>query len=237
MQSLGVTPKSDGHSRRELEPATACIAYPTPPLEATRAFASMAPATYRAARRWHLCDSCCGRSCRRGTTLETSARRVSFELLLEDFNAMAKHLYATGSSSPWGGRLVWLAAVFIGSFGASVLGRGSRGFVAGLVAGVVLMLVPLIRLQRRLRPRPGGAVLCHYDVQLTPEGVHLQTQHWTADVPWHGIVAVEETAAHCFLRIDTCSAHTIPKRSFPDGEAMRQFIDFARECTARAQVA
>lgn len=36
MESLGVTPKSDGHSRRELGPATACVAYSTWPLEATR---------------------------------------------------------------------------------------------------------------------------------------------------------------------------------------------------------
>lgn len=36
IEYLGVTPKSDGHSRRELGPATACIAYIARPLEATR---------------------------------------------------------------------------------------------------------------------------------------------------------------------------------------------------------
>jgi hypothetical protein len=37
MESLGVTPKSDGHCRRKLEPATAAIAYTRPLIAAALA--------------------------------------------------------------------------------------------------------------------------------------------------------------------------------------------------------
>ncbi len=80
-------------------------------------------------------------------------------------------------------------------------------------------------------------MLCRYDVELTQGGVRVQTPHWTNALLWPGILAVEETATHCFLRIDAAGAYTVPKRSFPNGEAMQQFVDFARDCVSRAQAA
>lgn len=166
--------------------------------------------------------------------LETEGKKeVQFELVLDDYNAMLKHVCAPGLSE----RLSWLGAVFVGSFGMALFGQDGRSFLAGMVVGLLLMVVRGLRMQRRLLPRPGGAVLCRYDVQLTQVGVHVQTPNWMSDAPWHGILAVEETAAHCFLRIDTSSVYTIPKRSFPNGEAMRRYVDFARDCVSRAEVA
>jgi hypothetical protein len=165
--------------------------------------------------------------------LETQEKVVKFELLLDDYHAMSKHVCARGP----GERLLWFAGVFLASFSMALFGRDGRAFVGGMVVGFLLMLVKLLRTQLRLRPQPGGAVLCGYDVQLTRSGVHVQTPNWTSDMPWRSILAVEETAAHCFLRIDRASVYTVPKRAFPNGEATRQFVDFARECALRAQVA
>jgi len=156
---------------------------------------------------------------------------VHFELLLDDYHATLKHVCAPGPSE----RLLWLAAVFIASFGIALFGRTGRDFLAGMVAAFLLVFAKGLRTRRRLQPRREGAVLCRYDVQLTESGVHAQTPNWTSDIPWHGIRAVEETAAHCFLRVYTVSVYAIPKRSFPNAEAMRQFIDFARECVSRAR--
>lgn len=167
--------------------------------------------------------------------METPAAGVHFELLPADYLAMSKHVCAPDPGSLWIGRLLWLGSVFVASFTLALLGRSGWAFLAGMGAGFLLMLVKVLRTQRRLQPRPGGAVLCRYDVQLTSSGVHLQTANWTSEVRWHGILAVEETAAHCFLRVDTAGVYTVPKRSFPNTEAMRQFVDFARNSVSRAQ--
>lgn len=161
---------------------------------------------------------------------EASAKVVHFELSLDDYNAMVMHLGAPPRSE----RVLWLAAIYIAGFGLVVSGRDGRVALAGMVAGFLLMFVKALIARRRLQPRPGRAVLCHYDVRLGESGAHVQTPNWTFDVPWRGIVAVEETGAHCFLRLDTVSAYTIPKRSFPDGEAAREFVDFARSRVASA---
>jgi hypothetical protein len=174
--------------------------------------------------------------CRRGTTLETSGREVGFELVLGDYNAMLKHVCAPASTGLWRiERLLWLAGIFIAGFSMVLFGRPGRFLLAGMIGAFSLMAVKMLLNQIRLRPLPHGAVLCRYDVQLTQSGVHVQTPNWTCDVPWHGIRAVEETAHHCFLRIDTISVYTIPKRSFASGEAMQRFIDFAHDSAARAR--
>lgn len=150
---------------------------------------------------------------------------------------MLKHVCAPDARGLRGERLLWFGGVFVASFIMALLGRDGMAFLAGMGAGFLLMVVKGVRTQRRLQPRPGGAVLCGYDVQLTQSGVHIQTANWTSDVPWHGIVAVEETAAYCFLRIDTAGAYTVPKRAFPNDEAMRQFVDFARSCVVASKSA
>ncbi len=167
--------------------------------------------------------------------VEAPAEAVKFELLLSDYHAMMRHVCAPGSSRFSAALLVWIATVFFASAGMSLFGRDGRAFPAGMVAGFLLMLANGMRTQRRLRPRPQGAVLCHYELQLTQDGMHVQTPVWRSDLLWRGILAVEETPAHCFLRIDSASVYTIPKRAFADGEASRQFIDFARSCVSRAR--
>jgi YcxB-like protein len=181
-----------------------------------------------------LCTGSCGRFVVEVPSLETPARMVHYELVLDDYHALLKHVCGPNRSE----RLLWLGAVFIASFGSFAFFRPNRtSFLVGMLVGFVLMLVFVLRAQRRMQPRPGAAVLCRYDVQLTPGGVHIQTPNWTSDIPWHGILAVEETAAHCFFRIDSNAAYLFPKRSFPDGETTRQFIAFAHECVSRARTA
>jgi hypothetical protein len=156
---------------------------------------------------------------------------VKFELLLGDYHAMSRHVGAGHRNE----RLLWFAAIFVASFSLVILGRDGRTFFAGMLAGFLLMLVRMFFAQRRLQPQPGGALLCRYEVQLSSSGVHVQTPNWMSDIPWCGVRAVEETAAHCFLRTDTICVHTVPKRAFPNSEAMRQFIDFARNSVSRTQ--
>jgi len=198
----------------------------------TENFASM-PLPQVGLRHERLCNGSCGRFVVEVPSLETPA--INYELLLDDYHAVVKHVSASGRSE----RLLWLGAVFVVTFGSMVfLGARNRiAFLVGMLVGLWLVFVYVLRAQRRIRPRPGAAVICRYDVQLTPSGVHVQTPNWTSDVPWHGILAVEETAAHCFFRVDSHAAYIFPKRSFPDAEDMQQFIDFARDCVSRAQIA
>ena len=166
--------------------------------------------------------------------METPAQTAHFELLPVDYRAMLKHVCAPDRRGVWIERLLWFGGVFVASFSLALLGGDRTAFLAGMGVGLLLMVVKGLRTQLRLQPRPGGAVLCRYDMKLTHSGVHIQTANWTSDVPWHGILAVEETAAHCFLRIDTAGVYTVPKRSFANDEATRQFVDFARNCVSRA---
>lgn len=168
----------------------------------------------------------------RGATLETAEQSVQFELGLADYHAMLKHVCAVGS--PGLERLVGFVVVFAVSFVVALLGYDSRGFVAGVLVGILLMVLKVLRAQRRLTPQPGRALLCRYDVRIAPAGVHLQTPNWTSDTSWRAILAVEETPAYCFFRVDTASVYTVPKRAFPNDQAMRNFIDFARDCVSRA---
>src|SRR5688572_18438689 len=124
---------------------------------------------------------------------EAAAKVVHFELSLDDYHAMAKHV----SSPPPSERVLSLVAACIVSFSLVASGRDGRMVFVGMMAGLFLILVKVARTQRRLQPRPGRAVLCHYDVQLGNGGAHVHTPNWTCDVPWHGIFAVEETGAHC----------------------------------------
>ena len=143
-----------------------------------------------------------------------------------------KHVSAAG----WQERLYGNIGIAIISFGLVCgLGWDGRFVCLGMMIGVGFMLARATRTQLRLAPKPGAALLCSYEVQLTESGMRAQTPRWTTDVPWHGILAIEETAGHCFLRIDTASVYTIPKRAFPDEPALRQFIDFAREGVSRAR--
>lgn len=164
-------------------------------------------------------------------TLEGSAKVAHFELSMGDYNAMLRHASAPGPRE----RLLWFGVVFLGSFGVVLFGRYGIAFVAGLVAGFLMLSIKMLQARHRLQPRPEGALLCHHDVALTEKGVHTQTPTWTGEWTWHAILDVEETAEHCFLRVDTVSLYTIPKRSFPNSEAMRQFVDFARDGVSRAK--
>jgi hypothetical protein len=132
-------------------------------------------------------------------------------------------------------RLFAFGTASVGVLGMRLYGGDGKAFAAGLFAGLFLVIVGWLLTIRHVQPSPGGAWLCRYDVQLTDGGVHLKTPQWVCDVPWHGIVAVEETTAHCFLRIDRMMVYVIPKRAFASGEAVQQFIDFAHECVSRSR--
>lgn len=169
--------------------------------------------------------------------MDTPARTASFELARHDYQAMSRHVYKSGAGNWSGLRLALPVAFLIGAFVVRRFGRDGQVFGMGALVAFMVMLTWLSIAMLRLRPRLGGAWLCHYDVQLTDAGVRLQTPHWTCDLPWHGVLAVEETSAHCFLRIDTASMYVIPKRAFANDGALQQFIGFAREGVARARAA
>jgi hypothetical protein len=164
-----------------------------------------------------------------------TSKAVTFELLLADYTAMAQHLLARASAFRWSSRLLIFGTVFISVVVARLFGRSGRAFLAGVLVGLVLFIGNRLLTTRQLKPRPGGAWLCQYDVELTEGGVHVQTPNWKCDLPWHGVIAVEETHAHCFLRVDNYGVYTIPKRAFPNDEAVQQFVDFAHECVSRAR--
>jgi len=176
-----------------------------------------------------------GRFVDEGLTLDTPARALHFELLPADYRAMVRHLFARASGYRWSFRIFIFASVFVAFLGAALLGRNGRAFIAGVLLGFLLIVARWLLSLRQLQPRPGGAWLCPYDVQLSDGGMRVQTPNWTCDVPWHGVVAVEETGTHCFLRIDNWSVYTIPKRAFASDEAVQQFIDFAHEGVARSR--
>jgi hypothetical protein len=165
--------------------------------------------------------------------METSAHAVTFELSRDDYRAMIRHVCRAPASE----RVAWLACIFAVNFGAVLVGQQALGFLVGLTVSFALMFARGLLVQRRLLPRAGGTILCRYEMRLGYDGVRTQTPHLQSHYAWPGVIAVEETAAHCFLRTDTAAAWTIPKRAFYDGEAARQFVDYARDCVSRAHAA
>jgi hypothetical protein len=165
---------------------------------------------------------------------------VEFELELADYQAMLRYACGRGAVRSVGfvGKL---PAVVLGGFvvglGIAFLRRDPSAFVAGLFVPFLLILLSVRSTQQRLRPRPGGAVLCRYRLQLDDAGMHVETPLWSSHFSWTGILAVDETAAYCFLRLDTAAAHAIPKRAFADAGAAARFVSFAREHAARAREA
>jgi hypothetical protein len=146
-------------------------------------------------------------------TLETTAKVIHFELLLDDYHAMLKHACAPSPSE----RVLSFAAIFIASFaGIAFFGRDGRVFLAGMGVGILGLFVRLLRTQHRLRPQRDGAWLCGYDVQLTQSGARVQTPNWTCDVPWRGIL---NGVSQKFKRGDSFL------RSRPNGYSSRYFSD------------
>jgi hypothetical protein len=79
-----------------------------------------------------------------------------------------------------------------------------------------------------LEPSPHGTIICQYTVTLSDQGVDIRTPHWDTLTRWSGIVSVDETPDHVFLRIDTAAAYTVPVRAFNDDDARRRFVSLAR---------
>jgi hypothetical protein len=65
-------------------------------------------------------------------------------------------------------------------------------------------------------------------VTLGDQGVDIRTPHWDALTRWSGIISVDETPGHVFIKIDASSAYTVPVRAFADEEARRRFVQVAK---------
>jgi hypothetical protein len=162
---------------------------------------------------------------------EATPLTLQFELSLADYQAMSRQLYARKPiQSVANMLLVWLVMMIVVSFGTWIY--PGMGFVWGMLAGILLVVANALRTYLRLRPMPNGALLCQYLVQLSDDRIHLETPGWTTDMLWKGVLSVEETPKHCFLRIDSIAAYVIPKRAFASDESAHQFVAFARERVA-----
>jgi hypothetical protein len=158
---------------------------------------------------------------------------VTFDLELRDYRAMAAFVCAPARThSKW---VLWVIVPFLTflTVGIALLFVQSvLSFVGGMLAVLFLfwiaikVLVP--RAQRRLEPSAHGTILCEYKVTLSDQGVDIRTPHWDTLTRWSGIVSVDETPEHVFLKIDAAAAYAVPVRAFADDDARRRFLSLAK---------
>jgi hypothetical protein len=170
------------------------------------------------------------------------SQTVTYTLELRDHRAMTAFVCAPASDQSK--RLRWLIvpAPFLLTVGvASQLVESVSSFVLGILALLFWLWVAIKfmrpRAQRMLEPTTGGTILCEYQLTLNADGVEIRTQHWDSLTRWSGVVSVDETPDHVFLRIDNVAAYTVPRRAFPDEDALRRFVSVARAHIAAADQA
>lgn len=158
---------------------------------------------------------------------------VRFVLELQDYKAMTVYICAPASKrSKTLSRGVSFAGVVIATLVASRYVESFTSFMLGMFF-VSVLLFAVVKIatsgaSKQLQPDTGGTILCEYNVALTAEGVSVHTAHWDTLTRWSGVLSIDQSPEHAFIRIDRIAAYTIPKRAFPDEEAFRRFIEQGR---------
>jgi hypothetical protein len=163
---------------------------------------------------------------------------VTFELTLEDFRALQRHVCRPIKRPPLLQHLlVGLASVIMLGLAIEFL-PSPPSFFAGLLSALILIFTVSYFGTRRARavtdPAPNGSILCSHDYWLEDEGLRCRTPGWHGVTRWSGIVKVDETDQHLFVMIDRAAAYTFPKRAFASPTDAASFAERVRaRLTAR----
>ena len=170
-------------------------------------------------------------------------RFVSFALDAQDHKAYQDFLLAPRAKRP----ITPISIMFVVSI-ALVLttliptrSSGHTSLLSKLIAGampllIFLLAIPLMTaLQRRKLRKDAPDIFGPQTVSISPQYISTQTLLGDGRLKWRGIVAVDQTKNHIFLRVANGTAYIIPKWAFPhaiDAEAFyneaKQFHDAAK---------
>jgi hypothetical protein len=155
-----------------------------------------------------------------------------FELTLADFWAMQAYLCRPVKRYPWYLPLSIGVAFGVGSILAFEAGVSPPSFLLGLIGALVLFATftfyASARARSLLQPLPNAGILCSYEYTFDEQGVTTRTPGWETLTRWSGVIAIEETPRHVFLKIDKAAAYTIPKRAFSSPEHLTELREYAR---------
>jgi len=162
---------------------------------------------------------------------------IRTELYRDDFKAFVRFVQRQGrspasNSHPWRSRLALVGGWIILVVLFMVLFRYTdfRFDVRAVLSACFILLVFIVtfsvffrEIQNRLLPSENGIVLGHHDYRIDESGIHESTAHTESLTHWPAVRSLKETNAHFFIMLDTCVAHIVPKRSFPDPAEMDAF--------------
>jgi hypothetical protein len=157
-----------------------------------------------------------------------SAAAVTFELTLDDYRALQRHLCRPVKRPPLRYHLlVGLGSAAIAGPALSFL-PSPNSFFVGFFAALLFLAGFSMFLSRRARailePEPNGSILCRQEYSFADEGLHHRTPHWEGVTRWSGLIRIDETEQHLFLMIDRAAAYTIPKRAFASSADAASFV-------------
>lgn len=153
------------------------------------------------------------------------------------YSAFAQRLATSGGAKPrnrvWG----WVIGFLLGLAGGAViavlvalvpwLDLGSLMIGAGM-ALIVLALVAH-RLQRRMMPKEGSAVLGRKTVVLSDEWVRVDAELGTSYIRWSYIRGVYEMPEHVYLIIEPINGVILPRREFENPETLTAIVEYVKQ--------
>jgi YcxB-like protein len=165
--------------------------------------------------------------------------QISYVLTMADIHAFNQH-YARTSPVVRAGRLkVRLAMTFFLAALLGALGWGARADVGFWLLGAVIILFWFAIFPRRLEAMQRGftertyqagknaGLLGPHTVELTDEGVVERTPVRELKVKWEAVEKVASSDEHLFVWTSGFNALVVPRRAFPDEDALKAFAAHA----------
>ena len=177
---------------------------------------------------------------------------VEYTLDAEDAVAFLRYHKAHGPGRrrpfPWGSTVALgvLAGAFVGVdvwlsgklTTAAVVYLCATGFF-GLLALWMEVFEPRLAAWniRRTYRRHHKGQLQPNRLALSPDGLHIVSEHTDAFLRWPAIERVAETDDHAFLYTNPVRAIIVPRRVFADGWRFTEFVDLARRYYQQSRAA
>ncbi|MFO1501858.1 MAG: YcxB family protein [Verrucomicrobiota bacterium] len=155
---------------------------------------------------------------------------IQTELTRHDWSAFVRYVTQARAREGKSRRLRWASSLGLGLIVGGGLALSGQGFdllsfFAGVLAGVVWLMI-LSRLQMRMMgPSGQGYILGPRQVSLTEEGIGETSSLHQSLFRWSVVRSAAVAPQHVFVLVDRNAAIIVPRRAFASEVEREQFVE------------
>ena len=159
---------------------------------------------------------------------------IQTDITLKDFKMFGRHVAYRAGGKSW----MYVTLIGTGAVAGALVGLFLRllgvqldfiNFMAGLLTGVLWLLIFSQLYKRRMAPLADSYFLGPQTVSLADDGITVKSQKQDALLRWNSVRWVDSTTEYIFVMLERHIGMIVPCRAFSSNEERERFLAEVRK--------